>query len=41
MNRILKTTVIAAAVMSVAGVAQARDQIRIVGRRLSYCGGKS
>ena len=36
MNRILKTTVIAAAVMSVAGVAQARDQIRIVGSSTVY-----
>ncbi|MEA2119359.1 substrate-binding domain-containing protein [Halovibrio sp. HP20-50] len=36
MNRILRTTVIAAAVMSVAGVAQARDQIRIVGSSTVY-----
>ena len=36
MNRILKTTVLAAAVMSVAGVAQARDQIRIVGSSTVY-----
>lgn len=41
MNRILqsrafKTTVIAAAVMGVAGVAQARDQIRIVGSSTVY-----
>ena len=36
MNRILKTTVIAAAVMSVAGVAQARDQINIVGSSTVY-----
>lgn len=36
MNRILKNTVIAAAVMSVAGVAQARDQIRIVGSSTVY-----
>jgi phosphate transport system substrate-binding protein len=36
MNRIVKTTVIAAAVMSVAGVAQARDQIRIVGSSTVY-----
>ncbi|EPC00482.1 phosphate ABC transporter substrate-binding protein [Litchfieldella anticariensis FP35 = DSM 16096] len=36
MNRILKTTAIAAAVMSVAGVAQARDQIRIVGSSTVY-----
>ncbi|MDN3555362.1 PstS family phosphate ABC transporter substrate-binding protein [Halomonas maura] len=36
MNRILKTTVIAAAVMGVAGVAQARDQVRIVGSSTVY-----
>lgn len=36
MNRIIKTTVIAAAVMSVAGVAQARDQINIVGSSTVY-----
>ncbi|WP_457944497.1 substrate-binding domain-containing protein [Vreelandella alkaliphila] len=36
MNRILKTTVIAAAVMSVAGVAQAREQINIVGSSTVY-----
>ncbi|MGM0826429.1 MAG: PstS family phosphate ABC transporter substrate-binding protein [Pseudomonadota bacterium] len=36
MNRILKTTVLAAAVMSVAGVAQARDQINIVGSSTVY-----
>ncbi|MWJ27793.1 phosphate-binding protein [Halomonas sp. ZH2S] len=36
MNCILKTTVIAAAAMSVAGVAQARDQIRIVGSSTVY-----
>ncbi|WP_373183106.1 substrate-binding domain-containing protein [Halomonas campaniensis] len=36
MNRILKTTVIAAAVMGVVGVAQARDQVRIVGSSTVY-----
>ncbi|CAM4027318.1 substrate-binding domain-containing protein [Vreelandella rituensis] len=36
MNRILKTTVLAAAVMSVAGVAQAREQINIVGSSTVY-----
>ncbi|MCK2183573.1 PstS family phosphate ABC transporter substrate-binding protein [Halomonas getboli] len=36
MNRILKTTAIAAAVMGVAGVAQARDQLRIVGSSTVY-----
>lgn len=36
MNRILKTTAIAVAVMGVAGVAQARDQIRIVGSSTVY-----
>ncbi|MGS2744003.1 substrate-binding domain-containing protein [Halomonas sp. LS-001] len=36
MNRILKTTVIAAAVMSVAGLAQAREQINIVGSSTVY-----
>ncbi|SHF06277.1 phosphate ABC transporter substrate-binding protein, PhoT family (TC 3.A.1.7.1) [Modicisalibacter ilicicola DSM 19980] len=36
MNRILKTTAIAAAVLSVAGVAQARDQVRIVGSSTVY-----
>ncbi|GHC31728.1 PstS family phosphate ABC transporter substrate-binding protein [Aidingimonas halophila] len=36
MNRILKTTAIAAAAMSVASVAQARDQIRIVGSSTVY-----
>ncbi|QFU01210.1 Phosphate-binding protein PstS precursor [Halomonas sp. THAF5a] len=36
MNRILKTTAIAAAVMGVATVAHARDQIRIVGSSTVY-----
>ncbi|MFG6175836.1 PstS family phosphate ABC transporter substrate-binding protein [Halomonas sp. THAF12] len=36
MNRILKTTAIAAAVMGVVGVAQARDQVRIVGSSTVY-----
>lgn len=36
MNRILKTTAIAATVMGIAGVAQARDQIRIVGSSTVY-----
>ncbi|TDO16531.1 PstS family phosphate ABC transporter substrate-binding protein [Halomonas ventosae] len=36
MNRILKTTAIAAAVMSVATVAQAREQVRIVGSSTVY-----
>ncbi|MGE6607307.1 substrate-binding domain-containing protein [Halomonas sp. NPDC076908] len=36
MNRILKTTVLAAAVMSVVGVAQAREQINIVGSSTVY-----
>ncbi|XQU09713.1 substrate-binding domain-containing protein [Halomonas sp. LY9] len=36
MNRILKNTVLAAAVMSVAGVAQAREQINIVGSSTVY-----
>nr|WP_299244471.1 PstS family phosphate ABC transporter substrate-binding protein [uncultured Halomonas sp.] len=36
MNRILKTTAIAAAVFSVAGIAQARDQVRIVGSSTVY-----
>ena len=36
MNRILKTTLLAAAVMSVAGVAQAREQINIVGSSTVY-----
>ncbi|WP_417330646.1 PstS family phosphate ABC transporter substrate-binding protein [Halomonas cupida] len=36
MNRILKTTAIAAAVIGVAGVAQARDQVRIVGSSTVY-----
>ncbi|MCA1771896.1 MAG: substrate-binding domain-containing protein [Halomonas sp.] len=36
MNRILKTTVLATAVMSVAGVAQAREQINIVGSSTVY-----
>lgn len=36
MNRILKTTAIVAAVIGVAGVAQARDQIRIVGSSTVY-----
>lgn len=36
MNRILTTTAIAAAVFSVAGVAQARDQVRIVGSSTVY-----
>ncbi|QNI03442.1 substrate-binding domain-containing protein [Halomonas sp. SH5A2] len=36
MNRILKTSVLAAAVMSVAGVAQAREQINIVGSSTVY-----
>lgn len=36
MNRILKTTAIAAAVMGVASVAHARDQIRIVGSSTVY-----
>ncbi|GGX82710.1 phosphate ABC transporter substrate-binding protein [Litchfieldella qijiaojingensis] len=36
MNRILKTTAIAAAVMGVVGVAQAREQIRIVGSSTVY-----
>ncbi|WP_148254308.1 PstS family phosphate ABC transporter substrate-binding protein [Aidingimonas lacisalsi] len=36
MNRILKTTAIAAAAMSVASVAQARDQVRIVGSSTVY-----
>jgi len=36
MNRILKTTAIAAAVMGVVGVAQARDQLRIVGSSTVY-----
>lgn len=35
-SRVFKTTVIAAAVMGVAGVAQARDQIRIVGSSTVY-----
>jgi len=36
MNRILTTSLIAAAVMSAAGAAQARDQIRIVGSSTVY-----
>lgn len=36
MNRILKTTAIAAAIMGVAGAAHARDQIRIVGSSTVY-----
>ncbi|WP_227369670.1 PstS family phosphate ABC transporter substrate-binding protein [Halomonas sp. M20] len=36
MNRIFRTTAIAAAVFSVAGVAQARDQMRIVGSSTVY-----
>lgn len=36
MNRILKNTAIAVAIMGVAGVAQARDQIRIVGSSTVY-----
>ncbi|WP_136247559.1 PstS family phosphate ABC transporter substrate-binding protein [Halomonas borealis] len=36
MNRILQTTAIAAAVMGIAGVAQARDQVRIVGSSTVY-----
>ncbi|MEQ6916548.1 PstS family phosphate ABC transporter substrate-binding protein [Halomonas aquatica] len=36
MNRILKTTVIAAAVVGVTGVAQAREQVRIVGSSTVY-----
>ncbi|APE31861.1 phosphate-binding protein [Halomonas aestuarii] len=36
MNRILKTTVIAAAVIGVTGVAQAREQVRIVGSSTVY-----
>ncbi|ALM52090.1 PstS family phosphate ABC transporter substrate-binding protein [Halomonas huangheensis] len=36
MNRILKTTAIAAAVIGVVGVAQARDQVRIVGSSTVY-----
>ncbi|MBB3140154.1 PstS family phosphate ABC transporter substrate-binding protein [Halomonas organivorans] len=36
MNRILKTTAIAAAVMGVVGVAQAREQVRIVGSSTVY-----
>nr|WP_298412485.1 PstS family phosphate ABC transporter substrate-binding protein [uncultured Halomonas sp.] len=36
MNRILRTTAIATAVLSVAGVAQARDQVRIVGSSTVY-----
>src|SRR5690606_8656166 len=35
-SRAFKTTVIAAAVMGVAGVAQARDQVRIVGSSTVY-----
>ncbi|MBZ9560415.1 MULTISPECIES: PstS family phosphate ABC transporter substrate-binding protein [Modicisalibacter] len=36
MNRILKTTAVAAAVMGVVGVAQAREQLRIVGSSTVY-----
>lgn len=36
MNRILKTTAVAAAVMGVIGVAQAREQVRIVGSSTVY-----
>ncbi|MGC3874264.1 PstS family phosphate ABC transporter substrate-binding protein [Halomonas sp. GXIMD04776] len=36
MNRILRTAAIAAAVFSVAGIAQARDQVRIVGSSTVY-----
>ena len=36
MNRILKTTAIAAAVMGFATAAQARDQVRIVGSSTVY-----
>ncbi|RUR33938.1 phosphate-binding protein [Vreelandella andesensis] len=36
MNRILKTTVLAAAIMSVAGVAQAREQVNITGSSTVY-----
>ncbi|QEA38773.1 PstS family phosphate ABC transporter substrate-binding protein [Pistricoccus aurantiacus] len=36
MNRIFTTTAIAAAVFSVAGIAQARDQVRIVGSSTVY-----
>ncbi|WP_048307964.1 PstS family phosphate ABC transporter substrate-binding protein [Halomonas sp. PR-M31] len=36
MNRILRTTAIATAVFSVAGIAQARDQVRIVGSSTVY-----
>ncbi|QEM81295.1 PstS family phosphate ABC transporter substrate-binding protein [Halomonas binhaiensis] len=36
MNRILKTTAVAAAVMGVVGIAEARDQLRIVGSSTVY-----